>query len=244
MAMHARPLFRVKICGVTRIDDARHAVAAGADAIGLNFVPGSPRCLGSGEAAAIAAVIPRGVLRVGVFVGTPAAAIRGIVAAVGLDAVQLHGQWPADTEATADPPDTGAALAGIPVIRAVRLGTGTGPAALDGAREWVRQAAALGHGPSLVLVDASPPAGAGAAAFGGSGRTVDWPALRAAGGLAVPIGIAGGLRPDNVARAITESGAVAVDTASGVEVTPGVKDGAAMRRFVEAAREAFSRLSS
>jgi phosphoribosylanthranilate isomerase len=235
------PPFRVKICGITRPVDARAAVAAGADAIGLNFVVGSPRCLTTEQGAAVVADLPRAVLRVGVFVGTLAEEIRRVVGAVGLDAVQLHGHWPAETLATADPPGVCAALAGIPVIRATRLSTGVGGAALDGARDWVADAVALGHGPVLVLVDASPPPGAAAAALGGSGRTVDWRALRAAGGLPVPIGVAGGLHPDNVARAITESGAVTVDTASGVESAPGIKDAATMHRFVAAAREALFR---
>jgi len=236
-------MFHIKICGVTTPADARLAADAGADAIGLNFVAGSPRHVTPDAASAIAAAIPPGVLKVGVFVGTPGAAIRDIVSRVGLDAVQLHGQWPADTAAAADPPELCAALAGIPVIRAVRLGSGTGPAPLDEARRWVSAAFAMGHGPALVLVDASPPVGAGPGAYGGSGRTVDWRALGNAGAMAVPIGVAGGLRPDNVGLAVAQSGAVAVDTASGVESAPGRKDAVAVRMFVAAAKAAFSRPS-
>ena len=237
----AVPPFRVKICGVTTPGDARDAAAAGADAIGLNFVAGSPRCLSIARAIPVAAAIPRGVLRVGVFVGADADAIRGVAQRVGLDAVQLHGHWPGDDPASADPPEVCAALAGIAVVRAVRLGAGRGAAALDDAREWVRRATDFGHRPALVLVDASPPRGAPAAALGGSGVVVDWHALREAGPLPVPIGLAGGLRPGSVAEAILTSGAVAVDAASGVETAPGRKDAAAMRDFVAAARTALAR---
>jgi hypothetical protein len=84
-------LFTVKICGLTTPDHAALAAAAGADAIGLNFVAGSPRVLGIDQAEAVAAAVPPGVLKVGVFAGATAAEIRRIAEAVGLDAVQLHG---------------------------------------------------------------------------------------------------------------------------------------------------------
>jgi phosphoribosylanthranilate isomerase len=232
--------FRVKICGITRAADAKDAAAAGADAIGLNFVVGSPRCLSIERASDIAAAVPSDVLRVGVFVGATVAEIRRCVAAVGLDAVQLHGRWPAADPTLADPPETCAALAELPVIRAVHLAPGAGPAALDPARQWLARAGALGRAPVLVLIDAAPAGPATAATLGGTGRTVDWRALRDAGGLPVPVGLAGGLRPDTVATAIWESGAVAVDVASGVESAPGRKDRVTMERFVAAARTAFA----
>jgi len=90
------PVFHVKICGVTSADDARMVAAAGADAIGLNFVPGSPRCLSSAAAREVAAAIPDDVLMVGVFAGMPAADVKRMVAEVGLDAVQLHGHLSGD----------------------------------------------------------------------------------------------------------------------------------------------------
>lgn len=243
MTSRAPPPFRVKICGVTRSEDALAAVAAGADAIGLNFVDGSPRRLSVGDAAAVAAAIPRGVLRVGVFVAADPAAIRATVASVGLDAVQLHGHWPAEDRSTADPPATCAALAGIPVIRATRLLVAEGRAALDPTRRWIDEATALGHGPAMVLVDATADRGAAAAGLGGSGKTVDWDLLRRAGALGVPIGLAGGLNAGNVAAAIAASGAVAVDTASGVESGPGRKDHQSVRRFVSAALQCLAERS-
>ena len=84
-------MFHVKICGVTSPADARLAAEAGADAVGLNFVAGSPRLLDLEAARAVAAAVPAGVLKVGVFAGANAAEIRHVAEAVGLDAVQLHG---------------------------------------------------------------------------------------------------------------------------------------------------------
>lgn len=121
-------LFRVKICGVTTPDDARLVADAGADAIGLNFVTGSPRALDVEQARAVAAAVPSGVLKVGVFAGTVAAEIRRVVAAVGLDAVQLHGHLEGDGPAV-DPPARCAELAGLTVIRAVRMEAGEDPLA-------------------------------------------------------------------------------------------------------------------
>lgn len=240
MTRRAAPPFRVKICGVTRVEDAIAAVVAGADAIGLNFVSGSPRRLSVIDAAAVAAATPRGVLRVGVFVAADPAAIRATAKAVGLDAVQLHGLWPAGESSTADPPATCAALAGMMVIRATRLAVADGRAALEPTRGWINEATALGHGPAMVLVDAAADRAAQAAGLGGSGKTADWALLRRAGALSVPIGLAGGLNADNVAAAIAASGAVAVDTASGVESGPGRKDHDAMRLFVSAALRSLS----
>jgi len=113
-------LFHVKICGVTTPDDAAAVAAAGADAIGLNFVAGSPRALGIEQARAVSAAVPAGVLKVGVFAGASAAEIRRIVTAVGLDAVQLHGHLAGDGPGV-DPPERCAELVGLTVIRAVRM---------------------------------------------------------------------------------------------------------------------------
>jgi phosphoribosylanthranilate isomerase len=116
-------LFTVKICGLTTPDDAALAAAAGADAIGLNFVAGSPRVLGVAQARAVAAAVPPGVLKVGVFAGATAAEIRRIAEAVGLDAVQLHGHLEGEGPGV-DPPTLCAELAGLTIIRAVRLEPG------------------------------------------------------------------------------------------------------------------------
>jgi len=232
-----RPIFQVKICGVTTAADALVAADAGADAVGLNFVPGSPRALDPAMASGVAAAVPRGVLRVGVFAGAPAGWILEVAATVGLDAVQLHGPlFPsADAAASVDPPEACAALAPLPVIRAVRLDAG----GLAAARRWIALATAAGRGPVLAIVDASPPAGAGAGQLGGTGARVDWEGLRRAGGLDVPLALAGGLTPGNVAEAVRATGCAAVDVASGVEAAPGRKDPAKTRAFVAAARAAL-----
>lgn len=230
-------LFRIKICGVTTPDDARLVAEAGADAIGLNFVAGSPRALGVDQARAVATAVPAGVLKVGVFAGTAAAEIRRIVAAVGLDAVQLHGHLEGGGPAV-DPPARCAELAGLTVIRAVRLEAGGDP--LAAARRWLAEAAALGASPDAVIVDAAVPRGTAAGQLGGTGATVDWAALATARPLGPPTALAGGLTPENVAQAIRASKTAAVDTASGVEAGPGRKDPEKVRAFVAAARKAMA----
>lgn len=232
--MAPQPLFHVKVCGVMSADDARLAADAGADAIGLNFVPGSPRCLDAATAARVAAAVPDHVLVVGVFAATPPAEMRRVAAEAGLDAIQLHGRLAGETS---DPPDACAALAPLTVIRAVRL-TADG---FDAARAWLAAATAAGNPPVMAVVDAAVAASAQAGALGGTGAVVDWEGLVAAGGLGMPLALAGGLTPGNVAAAIDATGVEAVDTASGVEEAPGRKDPEKVRRFCEAALAALAR---
>jgi phosphoribosylanthranilate isomerase len=232
------PLFHVKVCGVTSPGDARLVAAAGGDAVGLNFVVGSPRCLEVEAARAVAAAVPGGVLKVGVFAGSTAADIRRIATAVGLDAIQLHGHlFAAGDDRVVDAPELCAALAGLPVIRAVRLeaGAATGDP-FAAARRWIEQAAAGGPPPRMALVDAAVPRGTAAGQLGGTGARADWAAVSRAAALPVPLALAGGLTPENVAAAIAASGCRAVDTASGVESAPGIKDPGVVRAFVTAAR--------
>ena len=231
-------MFHVKICGVTTPTDARLVAASGADAIGLNFVAGSPRRLEPAAARAVAEAVPAGVVKVGVFAGAGADAIRAIAAEVGLDAVQLHGRLAG--AADVDPPALCAALRGLPVIRAVRLEAGAADP-LAAARRWLAEAAACGRVPDLVIVDAAVPAGGGSGQLGGTGAVVDWAALAAAPPLGVPIVLAGGLTPDTVAEAIRAAGVGAVDVASGVESAPGRKDPVKLAAFVAAARRALGR---
>lgn len=235
-----RPPFHVKICGVTTAADAAAAVAAGADAIGLNFVSGSPRRVDPDAARDVAAAVPRGVLVVGVFAGESAASVVETVRAAGLGAVQFHGHLSGAAEPV-DSPETcaavRAALGSLPVIRAVRLG----PGGLAEARRWIAAAAALGAGPDAVIVDASVPRDATGSALGGTGARVDWHALAAERPLGLPWALAGGLEPGNVAEAIRITGATSVDTASGVESSPGRKDPVRLRAFVHAARAAWTK---
>lgn len=258
-------LFQVKVCGVTRPEDARVAAELGADAIGLNFVAGSPRCLDLEAARRVAAAIPEGVVRIGVFAGVPAEEIQMAADAAGLDAIQLHGElWedPGEEQAATavescgaradadamhvpvDPPARCAALRPLPVIRAVHLAA-EGPLGanrLDEANRWVEEARASGAAPVMLLVDATVARETSAAARGGTGRTVDWAGVAAAHA-ELPLALAGGLKPGNVAEAIAASGAVAVDVASGVESAPGIKDAEMLRRFISEARSALPPLA-
>lgn len=215
-------MFRIKICGVTRPDDAAAIAESGADAIGVNFYPPSPRFVSDERAAEVLAALPQGVAKVGVFVNAGALEIRDKVQRLGLDYVQLHGD---------EPPQIIALLAGIPVIRTLRLRPGdTAPKILPASGEASRL-------PIALLVDAAAPG-----AYGGTGQTVDWtvvPLLRRQS-VGLPIILAGGLTPENVAEAINISGADCVDTASGVESSLGVKDWNKVRAFVASARTALA----
>lgn len=237
-------MFRVKICGVTTPDDARMVAEAGADAVGLNFVAGSPRCLTVESARSVAAALPAGVLRIGVFAGMDPSDVRAIAEHVGLGAIQFHGHLapPVAGAASAswDPPAVCQAVAPIPVIRACRLrNDGPATAAFDEARSWVAAALAAGQPPAMLLVDAGAPAGASPASLGGTGVVVDWQRFVAAGDPGLPVALAGGLTPDNVAAAIEATGARAVDTASGVESAPGKKDPQRVQAFVRRALRAL-----
>lgn len=200
---------RVKICGVTRLDDALAAIDAGADALGLNCWPGSKRYLAPRAAEKLVAKLPPLVSLVGVFVDQPKAQVAKLAKDLGLHAVQLHGE-----ESVRECQGLG-----VPVIRAVKV---TGRSALRGLSKW--PVAAL-------LVDTPSPG------HGGSGRTFDWRLLR--GWRAPkPLLLAGGLTPKNVAAAVRAVSPYAVDVASGVESSPGRKDERAMRAFVRAAKGA------
>lgn len=232
-------VFHVKICGVTTAADAAMVAAAGGDAIGLNFIAGSPRYLDLDRGRVVAAAVPVGVLKVGVFAGTPAADIRRIAHELALDAIQLHGHLDGDRQPI-DPPGLCGELDGVPVIRAVRMDhSRPGLEGLASARQWIGAAAAAGAAPAMVIIDATVPGGTSPGQLGGTGALVDWGALARAGGLPVPMALAGGLTRENVAEAIRITGLRAVDTASGVEVSPGQKDPKKVRDFVVAARQAL-----
>jgi phosphoribosylanthranilate isomerase len=209
--------FLIKICGVTAAEDAAAAAAAGADAIGVNFWPGSKRFVGSVEAARrVLAAVPAGVLRVGVFVNAPPAEVERTMAELGLDRAQLHGDERAADFATLPP----AAL-----IRAVRV------------RDEESVAAAVSWRAGLWLYDAH------VVGFGGGGQTAPWDLIARAA--ARPFLLAGGLTPENVAQAIAVTRPDGVDVASGVEVAgassppgPPRKDAGKMAAFVRAARAA------
>lgn len=198
---------RVKICGITRQEDAALAVELGADAIGFVLWPGSPRAVNSEFARVIAERIPKSVTKVGVFVDPLPGDVAWLVESIGLDAVQLHGQ-----EAVEAYEWIGASL-----VKAVRLDTD----------QDIERAADL---PQFVtpLVDATNPR-----LVGGTGQVADW---RRAARLAArrPIMLAGGLVAANVAEAVRAVRPWSVDVSSGVERYPGVKDPDRMIRFFQA----------
>ena len=207
----------IKICGITTLDDALAAVEAGADMLGFNFYPPSPRCNDPTACAAmIAALRARGALTtmVGVFVNMPPDRVAAIMDECDLDLAQLSG----------DEPPSDLVMLGERAFKGIRPKDAADAMVLT-ARYVVRAA------PPSLLVDAS----AGAGQFGGTGKVGDW-AAAAAVAAAHPILLAGGLRPENVAAAIAAVQPWGVDVASGVESSPGRKDAAKMRAFVRAAR--------
>jgi phosphoribosylanthranilate isomerase len=200
---------KVKICGVCRVEDARAAVAAGADFLGLNFHPQSPRCVTLARARAIADAVP-GTALVGVFVDAARADVVRVVEALGLFAVQFHGA------------ESAAYCRGWPcaTIKAIRPRPDEDAAAL-----------AAGYATDYVLVDAYVPG-----TPGGTGVPLD-PAC-AARLPRERLFVAGGLRPDTVAAVVRALQPFAVDVASGVEAEPGRKDHAKIEAFIRCARAA------
>ncbi len=200
---------KVKICGVTSARDALLAAQAGAAAVGINFFPGSPRCVSLETAEEIAASLPKGVCRVGVFVDAAREEVERLAAHLRLDAVQFHG---------AESPDFCRGWAQR-VIKAVRVRD----------RHSLAQMAA--YPVDFILADAYVEG-----QLGGTGERIppSWLGAVASERLI----LAGGLTPENVAEAIRQVRPAAVDVASGVEGAPGKKDPERVRRFIANARNA------
>ncbi|MEP7013192.1 MAG: phosphoribosylanthranilate isomerase [Acidobacteriota bacterium] len=189
---------QVKVCGVTTVGDARLAVELGAAYLGLNFYPGSPRCVSVERAREIADAVEGRARLVGVFVNAPASQVEEIAGALGLDLLQFHGD---------ESPEWIAPFAG----RAIKAFRGVP------VRETERFPEVWGF-----LVDAP----AVAPAVGGTGQPWDYSALKpfAAAAAGRPVFLAGGISPDNVRAAVDQSGALLIDVCSRVERSPGVKD--------------------
>jgi phosphoribosylanthranilate isomerase len=221
-------MFQVKICGITRVEDALAVGQAGGEAIGLNFAAHSPRCVGLEQAKAILTAVGSSVLKVGVFVNASPAEIARTADMLRLDMVQLHGD---------EPPDYLPRVAPLPVIKAFRIRNQTEP--LKQVGDYLSACKRTGYLPSLVLLDAFSPD-----SYGGTGQQIDW---RLASRYPLepwhpPLVLAGGLKPDNVAQAIFALRPTAVDVASGVESSPGKKNPAMIARFIAAAKGAFAQL--
>jgi phosphoribosylanthranilate isomerase len=197
---------KVKICGITRLDDADAVVAAGADAVGLNFAEVSRRRIAVDQARRIAQHVAGAVCRVGLFVNTPADAVRRVLDSVPLDVLQFHG----------DESGAWCAQFGVRYWKTVRVRGAVDVAALEA--EHVRAEA--------LLLDAYVPAQPG-----GTGRRFDWSLWPQPGRL--PLILAGGLDPENVGDAVSRLDPWGVDVCGGVEGDrPGVKDAEKIRRFV------------
>lgn len=231
-------MFQVKICGLTSSSDALAAAQAGADALGLNFYSPSPRYVTLSQAQEIARTVrkalgERAPRMVGVFVNAQREEILQAVQSVALDAVQLHGdEKPEFIEELQARLRSLRSEKPMPIVRAFRCRDDAG---LQPVVDYLK-----GSPPemlSAVLLDAHAPG-----VFGGTGKVVDWHAVAAAREYLsdVKIILAGGLTPQNVAQAILTARPAGVDTASGVEDSPGVKDAEKMAAFVAEAKRGLA----
>lgn len=208
----------VKICGLTRAEDVRHAAGAGADYIGLVFYPSSPRNISVERATELLKLVPEGVTPVALLVDADDALVDQVTA-LGVGMLQLHGS---------ESPERVVAIrkrSSLPVMKVVAIG---GPEDLPGIEAYEAVADQL-------LLDARAPEGA--TRPGGNAIAFDW-RLIAGRNWACPWMLAGGLTPENVAEAIGLTGATGVDVSSGVESVPGEKDPAKLAAFIAAARSA------
>ena len=215
-------MFRIKICGVTRPEDAAHAVACGAEAIGINFFTGSPRFVPTGLAREIVEAVADRAEVVGVFVNASPGTIVALCGQLGIRRVQLHGDEP--------PGDASR----IPLWRMKAVHADRPPDLRS----------LLAYPCEAFLFDAG-----GKGAYGGTGRELAWGELaerfpgiagvRCTGGARKPWLLAGGLSPENVERAIIAARPFGVDVASGVESSPGRKDPGKVKMFIERANAGF-----
>jgi phosphoribosylanthranilate isomerase len=199
----------VKICGITRVEDALAAARLGSDWIGFNFWPRSRRYIAPSAAAEIIAALPPAVLPVGVFVDPTAVELAEVVRVSGVRTVQLHGDE--SPELCASSP--------VPVVKGIRV------------RDSHSLALLATYEVSGFLLDSATPG------YGGSGTVFDW-SLAAEAAASVPLWLAGGLTPENVGEAVRWVHPRGVDVASGVESAPGVKDLAKMEAFIRNAKSA------
>lgn len=211
MRSHCMSRTRVKICGITRVEDALLACGLGADAIGMVLTPSSPRCVSTGRARAIRNALPAFVDAVILVHDLPAEQVRQAVRDVEPDLVQFHGSEDAAF----------CESFGVRYIKALGM---------DGDVDVHAVAAAHPRAAGFVL-DGHPPG-----QQGGRGKTFDW--SRVPRDLARPVILAGGLNPGNVGAALRAVQPWAVDLASGVEASPGIKDAAKMQAFFAAVRAA------
>lgn len=201
---------RVKICGITRLEDLHAACEAGADALGFVFYSKSPRNLSIEQAVALTQALPPFVQSVGLFVDAEPGFVRTVLDAVPLDLLQFHG----------DETPGYCRQFGRPYLKAVRVRQGT---------DLLKYGYDFADARALLL-DAYVPG-----VPGGTGERFDWKLIPAA--IPKPIVLSGGLNPDNVAEAVRTVHPWAVDVSSGVEAAPGIKDANKVAAFVEQAKK-------
>ena len=201
---------RLKICGITRLQDADQVVAVGADGLGLICYPPSPRYVDITVAAAIAAQVPPLIDVIAVFVNPSADQVDAVLQRVAVSVLQFHG----------DESPTFCSSFGVPYIKTLRVSD-----------EDVLGPRCAGYSDAgAMLLDTHD-----AALYGGTGRTFPWHLARTI--QQIPVILAGGLTEETVSEAIRLSGAYAVDVSSGVESTPGIKDANKIARFARAVRD-------
>ncbi len=197
----------IKICGITRVEDAIQAAELGVDAIGLNFFPKSKRFIDNKTAMEICAALPKKVLKIGLFVNSSADEVNQKLEEISLDLLQFHGD---------ETPEFCSQWGGK-VIRAI-----------SPKKEKDLEIIKSFDFAKMIIVDASV-----AGQYGGTGEKADWEiAKKAVTNFDVPILLAGGLTPENVAEAIKIIRPFGVDVAGGVESSPGLKDFEKMKKFV------------
>ena len=207
---------RVKICGITRAEDARMTVDAGVDAIGLVFYKKSPRYVTAAQATEIAAIIPAFVTTVALFKDAAADEIATLLQQASIDLIQFHGSESAEFCEQFQRPY-------IKALGMVSQGMQTG--------EYLRQSVQQYRHARALLLDAHAPGAAG-----GTGETFDWDAIPQ---LDKPLVLAGGLHPGNVKQAIETVRPYAVDVSSGVESRPGIKDADRVAAFMQQVQSAI-----
>ena len=211
----------VKICGMTRTQDAELAASLGASALGFIFWPGSPRSVSAAAAKAIAASVPANVLKVGVFVDQPATDVAEIMDEAALDVAQLHGhESPEYCRQLMSHLNADADLSSVPTSRRTifkAVAPEGGAVNIDDVDPEI-----------ILLVDAHDPE-----RFGGTGKTVNWESAREIAATRRTI-LAGGLTAANVKLAVRTVRPYGVDVSSGVESAPGIKDPSRLRSFFEA----------
>lgn len=214
---------RIKICGITNVNDGKRAAFLGADAVGLNFYTQSPRCIDFAEAHAIMRALPAFVEPVGIFVNESLTSVFKKLNQLGrIRLIQWHGEQ--------------RELSDVYPFRLVAAFSVAEAKHLREITSYLEMCRTLGALPAAVLVDARVPG-----QHGGTGQKAPW-GLLADFRIDVPLILAGGLKPDNVAEAIRMVRPYGVDVASGVESAPGQKDPELMYRFMANAREAAARL--